>query len=306
MSRLAYVTGPATKWRTHQGAVHRDLHALGFDVYRPDLAFVPGPRSAVIARANEAVMRTSRAGVVFLPSDAPTLHHPVAVGQLLGLDIPTVIVVDKKGDLQLKVWESLGAVVCTPDEIEDAMLRLAHLVAERENSKKTLGGAVRELAEKMRELIPAPTPLVFEAVEAESVDTPGGPQHLLPSRGYSDDAGVDLYVSRDFEIGPYDFGDVPCGVKIDIPHGYWGMITGRSSTLRRRGLLVNTGVIDAGWTGELFAGVQNLTGTTARVEAGDRLAQLILLPAPVVGREPEWGRVPQKARGTNGFGSTGS
>lgn len=146
-----------------------------------------------------------------------------------------------------------------------------------------------------------PGELVFEPVRGAT-----GPVHLLPSRGYDDDAGLDLYVARDYEIGPNEFVDVASGVKVDIPHGLWAMIIGRSSTLRKKGLLVNPGVIDAGWTGELFAGVQNMTDKTVEVAAGDRLAQLILLPAPVVGLEPVWGTVPAKLRGTNGFGSTGA
>lgn len=139
--------------------------------------------------------------------------------------------------------------------------------------------------------------LIFEAVKSDSV---------LPTRGYDDDAGLDLYVAQDVEIGPHEFVDVPTGVRIDIPHGYWAFIVGRSSTLRKRGLLVNPGIIDAGWTGELFAGVQNMKDQTIHVAAGDRLAQLILLPAAVVGLEPVWGKVPTKARGERGFGSTGS
>ena len=131
-------------------------------------------------------------------------------------------------------------------------------------------------------------------------------QSLLPTRGYADDAGLDLYISEDTVIGPHEFADVPSGVRVDIPNGHWLFIVGRSSTLRKRGLLVNPGIIDAGWTGELFSGVQNLTDEEVLLYAGDRVAQAILLPAPVTGYRPEWGDVREKERGTNGFGSTGA
>lgn len=171
-----------------------------------------------------------------------------------------------------------------------------------------LAASFRRTAEQIRAQLKTRADLIFEAATpgCEHVSTPTGPQHLLPTRGYDDDAGLDLYVSNDVEIGPHQFVDVPTGVRIDIPHGYWGFIVGRSSTLRKRGLLVNPGIIDAGWTGELFAGIQNMTGNTVDVAAGDRLAQLILLPASVVAYEPVWGKVPTKARGENGFGSTGA
>lgn len=164
---------------------------------------------------------------------------------------------------------------------------------------------LKEQIEKFSE----PRPLVFEPVELGDLGTlvtPNGPVDLLPRRGYDDDAGLDLMVAADMKIGPHQFADVPTGVKCDIPHGHWLMIVGRSSTLRKRGLLVSTGIIDAGWTGELFAGVQNMTDQTVEVAAGERLSQAILLTAPVVGYKPVWGTIPTKARGTNGFGSTGA
>jgi len=167
------------------------------------------------------------------------------------------------------------------------------------NSWNELLAGLKRLAE--------PTPLVFEPAEPGrlTVKVESGEQSLLPTRGYADDAGLDLYVSEDTVIGPHEFVDVPSGVRADIPAGHWLFIVGRSSTLRSRGLLVNPGIIDAGWTGELFSGVQNLGDREVLLYAGDRVAQAILLPAPVTRYRPEWGEVPEKERGTRGFGSTG-
>ena len=95
----------------------------------------------------------------------------------------------------------------------------------------------------------------------------------VAQRAYQADAGIDLYVQASEEravvegrgftgawvIGPGEFVDLPLGVSVRLPEGHWGMLTGRSSTLRQRGLLVNQGIIDNGYTGPLFAGVWNLT-----------------------------------------------
>lgn len=128
-----------------------------------------------------------------------------------------------------------------------------------------------------------------------------------PRRGYDDDAGLDLVVSQTIEIPPGEFVDVPCGVSAQLPDWSWGLIIGRSSTLRKRGLLVSPGVIDAGWRGELFAGVQNLSGTeTVVVKRGERIAQLIVMMNGT--RLVEIERVDELApgsRGDHGFGSTG-
>jgi dUTP pyrophosphatase len=236
---------------------------------------------------------------VCLPRGLPTLGTPVEVERMLGRRIPVLIVTDGRASVQLNSWAERGAVVCDPSEIELLVGDLIRRVPDPVYRPPALE-QLRRMGEQLQRAL-GPVPLIFEPVGAE----PHDPEPRLPSRGYADDAGLDLYVVGDRMIPPGQFRDVPCGVRIDIPPGHWGFIVGRSSTLRKHGLLVNPAVIDAGWTGELFAGVQNLGENDVVVSHGDRLAQLILLPAAVTGRVPEWGRVPAKDRGENGFGSTG-
>lgn len=130
---------------------------------------------------------------------------------------------------------------------------------------------------------------------------------VYPTRAYAGDAGWDLYVSEQVEVDPGGFVDVPCGVGVSLPRGTWGLLTGRSSTLRTRGLLVHQGVIDQGYRGPLFAGVFNLGGKTQVIEAGARVAQLIVVPmhatTPVLVGE---GELPAGERGDAGFGSSGA
>lgn len=128
----------------------------------------------------------------------------------------------------------------------------------------------------------------------------------MPIRANSDDAGFDLYVAQDVVIPPHAFRDVPSGVSVELPNGYWGMLTGRSSTIRQRGLLVVQGIIDTGYTGELFSAVWNLTAEPVSIKMGERIAQLIILPnstqMSVLSRADALGVT---SRGNNGFGSSG-
>lgn len=128
----------------------------------------------------------------------------------------------------------------------------------------------------------------------------------MPIRSHTDDAGWDLFVSADTTIPAHGFADVPSGVHVQLPNGYWGMLTGRSSTIRKRGLLVVQGIIDTGYTGELFSAVWNLTDKPVLLEQGERVAQLILLPnataSSVLFQTDALG---QSTRGSNGFGSSG-
>lgn len=129
----------------------------------------------------------------------------------------------------------------------------------------------------------------------------------LPERSYPDDAGLDLFTSERTVIPSGQFRDVPTGVSIELPGWTWAEVRGRSSTLRKRQLLVYPGVIDTGWRGELFAGVWNLGPEAAVVEVGERVAQLVIYENMTLRLEPmESLLLVPHARGTNGFGSSGS
>lgn len=129
---------------------------------------------------------------------------------------------------------------------------------------------------------------------------------VLPHRGYHDDAGLDLPVLGGVWVPPGVTADVPCGLAIQLPQGTFGLIVGRSSTRRNRGLLVHPGIIDVGWRGDLFALVENLTDEVVQIGEGERLAQLIILPNLTSMYAPEWvDELDPHDRGTNGFGSTG-
>jgi dUTP pyrophosphatase len=129
----------------------------------------------------------------------------------------------------------------------------------------------------------------------------------LPTRTYKDDAGFDLYVAEYVSIRPQEFVDVPCGVALDLPVGIWALLTGRSSTLRKRGLLVNQGVIDTGYRGELYAGVWNLSRDVVKVRPGERIAQILLMSnQTMLHHLVEVPTLSDHPRGRNGFGSSGA
>ena len=129
-----------------------------------------------------------------------------------------------------------------------------------------------------------------------------------PTKAHWDDAGFDLYVDDgDWTIQPGQFVDVPLGIAAETAPGTWGLLTGRSSTLRRLGLMVAQGVIDCGYTGPLFAGVWNLTGSPVTVHQGDRIAQYIVMANAGLNLDPvQVNELPHTERGARGFGSSGN
>lgn len=128
----------------------------------------------------------------------------------------------------------------------------------------------------------------------------------LPTRAYADDAGFDLYCVDEMEIAPNGTADIPSGVAVQLPEGVWAIIVGRSSTLRKHNLLVNTGIIDTGFRGQLFTNVKNLGAHPFEVKRGMRLAQLIPLPNVAAGLVPTpIEQLSPSDRGEAGFGSSG-
>lgn len=134
------------------------------------------------------------------------------------------------------------------------------------------------------------------------------PEGKLPTKVYGDDAGFDLYASQPAVVPVGEFRDIPCGIAMQTPYQTWALITGRSSTLRRRGLLVYQGVIDPGYRGELFVAVQNIGRNSQTIEVGERIGQVLLFnnTSMQVG-DPRWvDQLDPHERGTNGFGSSGA
>lgn len=127
----------------------------------------------------------------------------------------------------------------------------------------------------------------------------------VPARKYLGDAGADLYTSEEVVVPPGEFRDVPTGIRLGLPTGHWARIVGRSSTLRKRGLLCAEGVIDQGYTGPIYAGVWNLTDEPITIAVGERVAQLILHRIVEATYDQALEVVSSDGRGHNGFGSSG-
>jgi dUTP pyrophosphatase len=129
---------------------------------------------------------------------------------------------------------------------------------------------------------------------------------VVPSRAYAGDAGLDLASCEHVELAPGERALVGTGLAVAIPEGYAGFVQPRSGLAAKHGItIVNTpGLIDSGYRGELKV---TLLNTDARepfvVEAGMRIAQLVVLEVPAV--DPvEVDELPDSERGVRGFGSS--
>jgi dUTP pyrophosphatase len=128
----------------------------------------------------------------------------------------------------------------------------------------------------------------------------------LPERAYAGDAGLDLATCERIELGPGERAVVPTGLAVAIPEGFAGFVQPRSGLAARHGIAVvnSPGLIDPGYRGEIRVVLLNTDREATFVaEPGDRIAQLVVLPAP--GLElVELAELPESERGVRGFGSS--
>jgi dUTP pyrophosphatase len=132
------------------------------------------------------------------------------------------------------------------------------------------------------------------------------PQARPPSRGREGDAGYDLSCVEAFILRPGERKMIPTGVAIALPPGIAGLVMPRSGLAHRHGIAcVNSpGLIDPNYRGELRVILVNHGEEMFRAHAGDRIAQLLLVPywAPELRVVDE---LPESERGEGGFGSSG-
>jgi dUTP pyrophosphatase len=132
------------------------------------------------------------------------------------------------------------------------------------------------------------------------------PDAALPARAYAGDAGLDLSACERVELAPGERALVPTGLAVAIPEGYAGFVQPRSGLASAHGItIVNTpGLVDSGYRGELRVALLNTDPRASfTVEAGMRIAQLVVVPVPDV--EPvEVDELPESERGVRGFGSS--
>jgi len=130
----------------------------------------------------------------------------------------------------------------------------------------------------------------------------------MPTKGSEFAAGWDLYSLEDTEVPFRKSMKLRTGIHVAIPEGYEGQVRARSS-LGSKGLILphSIGTIDSDYRGELFVLMTWIgEGESYLVNAGERIAQLVIAPVPKIDfEEVDFQDLGETARGDGGFGSTG-
>jgi dUTP pyrophosphatase len=147
-------------------------------------------------------------------------------------------------------------------------------------------------------------------LEVKVLDTRLGRDFPLPHYATEGSAGLDLraMLAAPLELAPGAAELIPTGLAIHIADpGIAGMILPRSGLGHRHGIVLGNlvGLIDSDYQGPLMVSCWNRGDTSFRIDVGERIAQLILVPA----LRAELALVEQfesSSRGEGGFGHTGT
>ncbi|MDE7439466.1 MAG: dUTP diphosphatase [Clostridia bacterium] len=131
---------------------------------------------------------------------------------------------------------------------------------------------------------------------------------VVPTYGSEFSAGADLYacVDGEVEIKPHTTVVVPTGIALELPQGFAGLIYARSGLATKKGLAPanKVGVVDCDYRGEVKVALHNHSEETQKIDAGERIAQLVITPY-ITAQFIECEALSETVRGAGGFGSTG-
>lgn len=291
--KLIYLAAPIDQdtridARMEQNRLRKLLSANGFTVYDPYLAVLGGPPAGLpdtpdarVGQIHDEALARCDGMLAVLPIGVVSIGVPMEIERALNRGAPVAVLGGESS------WHVTGRASVSGGRLRAFPLDSGELVA-----LQWLRQAV-DAREDKREAT-GKLPLKFQ-----------GADRLAPMQVYPGDAGFDVYIETPVKLEPRQTQDVPCGISIELPEGYWGLLVGRSS-VAKQGLSVRTAIIDNGYRGPLFTIVENLNHNVIYLDPGTRLAQLI--PIALVSdlmRPVRVERLGETERGADGFGSTG-
>lgn len=123
-----------------------------------------------------------------------------------------------------------------------------------------------------------------------------------------EDLGYDVFALESTTLSPRTTVKVRTGIAVEARNPATGLGLGLlvrdRSSMAARGIATTGGVIDAGYRGEILVLMTNLGNEAIKINAGDKIAQMIpidVLTGTVEGVE----RLEDSARAAKGFGSSG-
>ena len=130
----------------------------------------------------------------------------------------------------------------------------------------------------------------------------------LPAYATPESAGMDLRanVAEPVVLRPLERRIIPTGLYMALPPGYEAQVRPRSGLAFKHGITVlnSPGTIDSDYRGELGVLLVNLSNEDFTIEAGERIAQMVIARHEQ-GEFVEVEELDDTERGVGGYGHTG-
>jgi deoxyuridine 5'-triphosphate nucleotidohydrolase len=127
---------------------------------------------------------------------------------------------------------------------------------------------------------------------------------FIPSYSHPEDAGADLKASEYSIVPARGKALVSTGLCLELPEGYVGLIWPRSGLAVKHSIDCGAGVIDSTYRGEIKVLLFNHSDETFTIEAGNRIAQLLVQKIEHI-NFISVDSLEKTQRNEAGFGSTG-
>ena len=125
----------------------------------------------------------------------------------------------------------------------------------------------------------------------------------IPIYATEGSAAFDLYSVEERVIQPEETAKISTGVCLEIEQGYCWQFWGRSG-LEAKGIQRRGGLGDSDYRGEFIVILHNTTKEPYKIEKGDRIVQIAIVPI-VQADFDEVAELSETKRGAGGFHSTG-
>lgn len=125
----------------------------------------------------------------------------------------------------------------------------------------------------------------------------------MPVKPHLPDVGLDIFTPKEFWLKPLETITVGLELAVSIPEGFAGMLVPRSS-ITKRGMIVQTAVIDPDYTGEIHLIITNCSNNVQHIEEDQRVCSLVVYSV-LNARIEEVEEMTETERNTKGLGSSG-
>ena len=139
------------------------------------------------------------------------------------------------------------------------------------------------------------------------------PEAQIPEIPYNGSSGAfDIRATRTVTIPAHGRAEVPNGLRIMIPHGYYTKFAAKSGMYFKKNVQPYEGLIDFGYTGELACMMINNSDEDVIIEKGQKYCQMEVFKIPEYEVEEAsfeefeaYKNNPNNTRKDGGFGSSG-